>query len=65
MYRADSLSVHYATENGEQSTPLENGFAGGSVTRNRPQTRVNTRKKHPSFDGCFLVEISGIEPLTS
>ena len=64
-YGADSLSVHYATENGEQSILLKNGFAGGSVTRNRPQTRINKRKKHPSFDECFLVEISGIEPLTS
>ena len=60
-YGADSLSVHYASENGEQSILSKSGFAGGSVAQNR----INTRKKHPSFDGCFLVEISGIEPLTS
>ena len=48
-YGADSLSVHYATENGEQSILLKNGFAGGSVSRNRPQTRVNKRKKAPIF----------------
>ena len=36
-----------------------------AMTEFMPQTRENKRKKHPSFDGCFLVEISGIEPLTS
>ncbi len=48
-YGADSLSVHYASENGEQSILSKSGFAGGSVAQNRPQNRINTRKKAPIF----------------
>ena len=48
-YGADSLSVHYASENGEQSILSKSGFAGVTVAPNRPQNRINTRKKAPIF----------------
>ena len=40
----------------------EEAAAKGSKTQKK---NAGTKKKHQSFDWCFVVEISGIEPLTS
>ena len=38
---------------------------GGCKCSEMQKNNVGTNKKHQSFDWCFVVEISGIEPLTS
>ena len=61
-------SIHYAfimrAEKGvlRYLKSREEAAAKGSKTQKK---NAGTKKKHQSFDWCFVVEISGIEPLTS